>query len=97
MNTDDFWVVEEPTHNTARPLPHRGVPILGDADLAARVGAALRDITPHKWYLAIVVHPDSFDAFLELKTAIVSLGYEYRLMPTTDAVIDRGGSGGQVQ
>jgi len=97
VNTDDFWVVEEPSHNTARPLPHRGLPIHAEAALAARVGAALGDINPREWYLALVVHPDSFDAFLELKAALVELGYEYRLLPTNESVVDRGGSGGQVQ
>jgi len=97
VNTDDFWVVEELAHNTARPLPHRGLPIRADAELEARVGTALGDINPQEWYLAMVVHPDSFDAFLDLKTALVGLGYEYRLMPTNGPVLDRGGSGGQVQ
>jgi hypothetical protein len=97
VNTADFWVVEERSHNTARPLPHRGLAIRRDATLPAEVEATLGDINPREWYLALVVHPDSFEAFLELKAVLVGLGYEYRLLPTNEPVVDRGGSGGQVQ
>lgn len=97
VNTKDFVLTPGLLNNTAEPKPNAGLD-LKDRSLSA--ADLRRYLAPHparEWYPCLVVHPDSFEEFLTLKAALVSLGYEYRLMPTNKGVLDGGGEGGKVQ
>ena len=97
VNTKDFVLTSGLLNNTAEPKPNGGLD-LKDRSLSA--ADLRRYLAPHPardWYPCLVVHPDSFEEFLTLKAALVSLGYEYRLMPTNKGVLDGGGDGGKVQ
>jgi hypothetical protein len=97
VNTKDFVLNPGLLNNTAEPKPNAGLDL---KDRSLSVAALRRYLAPHPardWYPCLVVHPDSFEEFLTLKAALVSLGYEYRLMPTNKGVLDGGGEGGKVQ
>ena len=97
VNTEEFLVTTGLVHNTAEPKPSAGLDLRASDSLDSKMSRRLLEYPPDSWYLCLVVHPDSFEEFLALKAAIVSLGYEYRLMPTNKGVMDTGGSGGNVQ
>jgi hypothetical protein len=97
VNTDDFVVTPGVLHHTAEPKPHAGLDLTHGTDTAAEVRRRFAHHPAADWYPCLVVHPDSFEEFLTLKAALVSLGYEYRLMPTHKGVFDGGGTGGRVQ
>jgi hypothetical protein len=97
VNTDEFVVTPGLLHNTAEPKPGAGLDLKGRT---ISVNDLKRYLAPHPardWYACLVVHPDSFEEFLTLKAGLVSLGYEYRLMPSNKGVVDGGGDGGRVQ
>lgn len=97
LNTDEFVVVESRSNGlVTRPDPTKGVP-LSSAEAASAVLARLHGFRPGTCYFEIIVRPDSFEQFAVLRDALIGAGYEYRLMPTDDAIVDRGGSDGRVQ
>lgn len=96
FNTEDFTVTEGLTENEARAKPGAGIDVAA-SDAGAKLKALLSHYPAHKWYAAIAVHPDSFDAFQLLKAHLVANGYEYRIIPVDSPVRDTGGSGGRVQ
>ena len=97
VNAEEFVVTTGLVHNTAEPKPSAGLDLRTSDSLQSKIRQRLIKHPPGSWYLCLVVHPDSFEEFLSLKAALVSLGYEYRLMPTNKGVVDRGGGGGNVQ
>ena len=97
VNAEEFVVTTGLVHNTAEPKPSAGLDLRTSDSLQSKIRQRLIKHPPGSWYLCLIVHPDSFEEFLSLKAAIVSLGYEYRLMPTNKGVMDTGGSGGNVQ
>lgn len=97
VNTDEFVVTSGLLNNTAEPKPDAGFDLKDRTLSAAQLERYLAPHPARDWYPCLVVHPDSFEEFLSLKTALVSLGYEYRLMPTNKGVLDGGGEGGRVQ
>ncbi len=97
VNTDDFALTPGLLNNTAKPKPHAGLDLKDRSLSTAALRRYLASHPARDWYPCLVVHPDSFEEFLTLKAALVSLGYEYRLMPTNKGVLDGGGKGGKVQ
>jgi len=97
VNTQEFVVTPGLLNNTAEPKPGAGLDLKGRAIAPAELRRYLASHPAGTWYPCLVVHPDSFEEFLTLKAALVSLGYEYRLMPTNTGVFDGGGDGGRVQ
>ncbi len=99
LNTDEFIVVQDHgDHTETAPRPGAGVPTGAPAHLAGirkRLGA----FDPRRHYFAIIVWPDSFDAFQQVKGAMVQSGFEYRLVlaTTRSEWFDRGGRSGSVQ
>lgn len=97
VNTKDFVLTPGLLNNTAEPKPNAGLDLKNRSLPAAELRRYLAPHPARDWYPCLVVHPDSFEEFLTLKAALVSLGYEYRLMPTNKGVLDGGGDGGKVQ
>jgi hypothetical protein len=97
VNTKDFVVTPGLLNNTAEPKPDAGLDLKGKSLSTAELQRYLTRHPARDWYPCLVVHPDSFEEFLTLKAVLVSLGYEYRLMPTNKGVLDGGGEGGRVQ
>jgi hypothetical protein len=97
VNTKDFVVTPGLLNNTAEPKPDAGLDLKGKSLSTAELQRYLTRHPARAWYPCLVVHPDSFEEFLALKAVLVSLGYEYRLMPTNKGVLDGGGEGGRVQ
>ena len=97
VNTKDFVLTPGLLNNTAEPKPNAGLDLKDRSLSAADLRRYLASHPAREWYPCLVVHPDSFQEFLTLKAALVSLGYEYRLMPTDKGVFDGGGTGGRVQ
>lgn len=93
VNEDDFFVTAGTDRNVARPKPHAGLDLGSQAAMAGPLDERLRPFPAGGWYPCLVVHPDSFDAFVDLKAELVARGYEYRLIPTAASVVDRGGRG----
>jgi uncharacterized protein YlxW (UPF0749 family) len=89
VNTTDFIVREDDDYNRARPRPSAGIDLTA-AGAADRVSRMFTSFPRQAWYACLVVHPDSFAEFLALKTWLVSHGYEYRLFPAAEPVVDRG-------
>lgn len=89
VNTTDFVVREDEDFNRARPRPTAGIDLTA-AGAGDRVTRMFAGFPRQAWYACLVVHPDSFAEFLALKTWLVSHGYEYRLFPAAEPVVDRG-------
>jgi len=79
----------------AAPKPFAGAKI----DDRSAVERQLRQFSPRSDYVAVIVYPDSFGRFAELKSIFIQEGFEYRLMPTVpgNEIVDRGGADGMVQ
>jgi len=97
VNTQDFVVTPGLLNNTAEPKPDAGMDLKGRSLDTTALRRYLAFHPARDWYPCLVVHPDSFEEFLVLKAGLVSLGYEYSLMPTNKGVVDGGGDGGRVQ
>jgi hypothetical protein len=97
VNTQDFVVTPGLLTNTAEPKPNAGLDLNGRGMELTELRQYLASHPSRTWYPCVVVHPDSFEAFLTLKSGLVALGYEYRLMPTSKGVVDGGGEDGRVQ
>jgi hypothetical protein len=91
VNLADFAVETGAAFNRARPRPTAGVDLVATG-AAQRVAALFENFPRDRWHVCLVVHPDSFAEFLALKTWLVGQGYEYRLFPSADSVVDRGAS-----
>lgn len=93
VNEADFWLSPGMIANVAQPKPHAGI----DLSKAEGRDAALRRIAtefpPSRWYVCLVVHPDSFEQYLTAKNWLTDRGYECRLFPTDTSVVDSGSSG----
>ena len=100
LNTDDFVIVSTELGGiVTRPKPNAGTALEDSAASRAAVRKILKQFRPDMSILAIIVRPDSYDAFKYVRDTAIELGFEYRLMPadTDTAIYDRGGSGGSVQ
>jgi hypothetical protein len=93
VNEEEFFVESGGARNVARPKPHAGLDLGGPGGFGTALAKRLEPFPPAVWYPCLVVHPDSFDVFVALKAELVARGYEYRLMPTAQSVVDRGGRG----
>jgi predicted phosphatase len=99
LNTDEFTVIGEDGRTlTTMPKPYAGIDAAAP-DLRKQLAARLRQFNRREYVLCIIVWPDSFGAFQQLRTVVVDIGFEYRLIPMVDGekIFDRGGVGGQVQ
>lgn len=99
LNDDEFVVVgDDGSELLTMPKPYAGVALSDDA-AAQSIVSRLKDFDPDNHYFAIAIWGDSFDTFQILKSALVGLKFEYRLMPVEEGkgVVDRGGRGGKVQ
>jgi hypothetical protein len=82
VNTDDMVIVDNGADGiVATPKPYRGTPVDNGELIRATIRDQLRRFPAQTTYLAIAVWDDSFDQFIELKNALVELGYEYRVIP----------------
>ncbi len=82
LNRDDFVITEQDGDTlTITPKPYAGLPVANASEFESRLRAKLWGLDPDEVYLAVIVWEDSFDSFVPLKNALVSLGFEYRLIP----------------
>ncbi len=98
VNTEDFLVLQDKgSHLLTTPKPYAGTIIT--AKNTDNLRSRLLQFDSRRHYLTVVVWPDSFDDFQLLKSLIVKMGFEYRLMPMREgeSVFDRGGSNNKVQ
>lgn len=93
VNTADFAITPGILRNEARAKPHAGVDLTNDSGLDAGLRRITADFPSSRWYVCLVVHPDSFEEYLVAKHWLVDHGYECRLFPTITSVND----GGQVE
>jgi len=91
-NDRDFAVTPGLVANTARAKPHAGVDVGTIEGRESAFRRVLADFPSSRWYVCLVVYPDSFEEFLIVKNWLVEHGYEYRIMPTADSVVDQGAS-----
>lgn len=100
LNTDDFAVVEsKPGYLITHPIPTAGVPLDSSKESREAIRRVLSQFDPQYCYLVMIVRPDSFEAFPQVRDVAHDLKFNYRLVPvdTDDPMLDRGGKGGQVQ
>lgn len=91
VNVADFAVESGTDFNRARPRPTAGID-LATPGAAGRVATLFEAFPRDRWHACLVVHPDSFAEFLALKTWLVGHGYQYRLFPSAESVVDQGAS-----
>lgn len=99
LNTDEFLVLgQEGDKVLTQPKPYAGIP-LSAADAEAQVARRLRAFSPRQYALDVAVWDDSFAEFAVLRRAALRQGFEYRLLviPTGEALVDRGGRDIRVQ
>jgi len=100
LNTDEFVVLED-TDGQVRstPNPAAGTAIDETDQSAREVTARLSAFDPSYKVFAVIIWPDSFDQFRQVKEAMLQLGFNYRLMPMElgEKVYDRGGQSSGVQ
>jgi hypothetical protein len=97
VNSTDFAVEGGTTTNKATAKPHAGIDLKRGEGRDRAIEAALDAFPPKRWYPCLVVHPDSFEEFLVLKSVLVSRGYDYRLLPTAGSVFDGQNADARVQ
>lgn len=100
LNLEDFAIVDANASTiVARPKPTAGIKLDDSPETRASIARKLRMFSPSNCVLAIVVRPDSYEAFRFVRGAAVATGFEYRLIPLneTGAIQDRGGVGERVQ
>lgn len=100
LNDAEFVVIgEDAAGFRTTPIPTAGVPLDGTPESNRQIRDRLRQFSPIRNYLTVVVRPDSHGAFKHLRTAMMESGFDYRLMPTSneDRVRDRGGSDSRIQ
>jgi hypothetical protein len=96
VNTADFIVESDGGTNRARPRPTAGVDLTSPA-AAADVGRMLAAFPTRDWYICLVVHADSFREFLVFKAWLVSRGYDYRVFPAAQPVVDESSDAGNAR
>lgn len=97
VNTADFIVEGGLIRNTATAKPHGGIDLKRAEGRDQAIARVLEPFSFAAWYPCLVVYPDSFAEFLPLKAALVSRGYDYRLLPTSDSVFDGNNADVRVQ
>ena len=82
LNLNEFVVVKDAQdHLTISPRIGRGLSIGDDETFARGLTEILEGRSPGIWHISLAVWDDSFGDFLDLKAAIVQLGYKYRIIP----------------
>lgn len=100
LNTRDFVILgEEDDGLVTRPNPNRGLRLDDRPETQQAIAALLKPFDRDRFYIAIILRPDSFGAFRDFRDQVITLGYEYRLMPVEadTPISDRGGGDGRVQ
>lgn len=93
INEADFWLNPGTTANVAQPKPHAGIDLCKVEGRDAALRRIATEFPASRWYVCLVVHPDSFEQYLTAKNWLTDRGYECRLFPTDTSVVDRGSSG----
>ena len=93
-NLEDFTVKPGWFYNTAKPKPHRGIPIDAGGSESAALARRLEQFPSRNWFVVLVVCEDSFDYFQSVKAQLVGLGYRYHLMPLAASESVWTGEGG---
>lgn len=94
LNHEDCVVVEDKgKHLETTPKPYAGIEV-GGAQWEAKLQKRLKVFDSAKHAIVLVVWPDSFEAFQEIKAAVVGHGFEYRILPVgaDGKIVDRGGN-----
>lgn len=95
LNTDEFVVVsDEGTFLDTEPIPYAGIPITASAQ--ADIRDRLRQYRRFNCNYDVLLWPDSYDSFPQVKAAIANTGAEYTLW-LEPGVVDRGGTSKPVQ
>lgn len=97
VNLDDFTFEPGLLVNVVEAKPHAGVDLTNPAGRDAALSRATAAFPSSRWYVCLVVHPDSFEEYLTAKNWLVEQGYEIRLFPTATSVNDQGEVDAQVQ
>ena len=100
LNTDEFVVVaEEDDSLVTRPIPTKGIPLDDSNASREAIRRTLSRFDAKSCCLAVIVRPDSYGVFKQVRDQAIALKFDYRLMPTEadSPIADRGGTGGKVQ
>jgi hypothetical protein len=83
-NSDEMDDVTRLGSRGVVPKPGAGMPIAANAAFAEQLRRRVATFSPSRCYLCIALWPDSFNEFQIVKTQLVALGYEYRLLLMRD-------------
>jgi len=85
LNYEDFVVLKR-EQSTVRitPKPYAGLAVDASGSLEEALQGKLQHLSSKELYLAIAVWEDSFREFEHLRTALVNIGWEYRLIPVEE-------------
>jgi hypothetical protein len=82
LNEADFIPVDgSAPGSTVSPKPYRGNRIDGSQQFKSRLAQLLARVPPSRWHVGLAIWEDSFAEFSVLRDTLVSLGYEYRVVP----------------
>jgi len=98
LNTEDFLVLDDAIEGAyIAPRPTAGISLDGSADSRRRLITRLERFHPESAHIAVIVRPDSFAEWPQVRDLLIERGFEYRLMPTDTAIVDRGADESRVQ
>jgi len=58
-----------------------GFPVTEQIERHPRWRNLVRSVNHERWFISVAVYPDSYREFLQLKTAVLSAGFEYNIVP----------------
>lgn len=100
LNTRDFVVIDDSADKiVARPNPLRGIRLDNSEGAGAAIRRMLSRFDPQRFYVGVIVRPDSYGVFQHFRNQLLTSHFEYRLVPVDadTSMTDTGGSGGEVQ
>jgi multidrug efflux pump subunit AcrA (membrane-fusion protein) len=90
VNEADFTLTPGLSFNQARAKPHAGIDLSATEARDPALQRITAEFPPSRWYVCLVVHPDSFEEYATVKRWLTERGYECRLFPTDRSVTDNG-------
>lgn len=81
LNESEARVHEKDDRNFAEPVPGAGLAVRTDGSSVQAITEKISPFAKEKFFIAIVVWPDSFEHFQAVKESVVRSGHEYQLIP----------------
>lgn len=77
----DVVLTKSPNQHSFTLKPEGGYPVTASVTRHPRWRELMSLVTPKSYYFYIMVYPDSYEAFLTVKTTVLAAGFEYQIEP----------------